>query len=79
MHKLPRFLKASFGNPDSMIECYRQFAVLLESEKGGEVELEVIYQVNGASWSPRYDIRVQTGEKKSLKVNVFDFFELLFR
>uniref|UniRef100_F1KXK2 Protein F37C4.5 n=1 Tax=Ascaris suum TaxID=6253 RepID=F1KXK2_ASCSU len=36
----------------------RHISVLLESSEGGEVELDVSYQVWGAKWYPSYDIRV---------------------
>ncbi|KHJ85366.1 hypothetical protein OESDEN_14911 [Oesophagostomum dentatum] len=46
----------------------RSIIITLESEKGGPVELLVSYQVRRAFWNPSYDIRVETGEKKSLKM-----------
>lgn len=42
--------------------------ITLESEKGGPVELDVFYQVDGATWRPRYELRVDTAGQRSLKV-----------
>ncbi|VDO22529.1 unnamed protein product [Heligmosomoides polygyrus] len=39
---------------------FRSIIITLESEKGGPIELEVSYQVHGASWRPSYDLRVDT-------------------
>uniref|UniRef100_A0A0M3I5L1 DUF4139 domain-containing protein n=1 Tax=Ascaris lumbricoides TaxID=6252 RepID=A0A0M3I5L1_ASCLU len=39
---------------------YRHISVLLESAKGGEVVLDVSYQVRAAKWSPSYDIRIDS-------------------
>ncbi|CAJ0590689.1 unnamed protein product [Cylicocyclus nassatus] len=47
----------------------KSIIITLESEKGGHVKLEVNYQVHGASWSPSYDIRVDTrGQQPSLRI-----------
>ncbi|CAJ0590686.1 unnamed protein product [Cylicocyclus nassatus] len=47
----------------------KSIIITLESEKGGHVKLEVSYQVHGASWSPSYDIRVDTtGKQPSLRI-----------
>ncbi|KHJ98112.1 hypothetical protein OESDEN_01903 [Oesophagostomum dentatum] len=46
----------------------KSILISLESEKGGKVELEVTYQVHGASWRPSYDMRVETSAAQSLKV-----------
>ncbi|VDK58235.1 unnamed protein product [Anisakis simplex] len=45
----------------------RHVSVLLESAEGGDVELDVSYQVSGATWQPSYDIRVdeKTSEDES--------------
>ncbi|KAF8375430.1 hypothetical protein PRIPAC_81859, partial [Pristionchus pacificus] len=40
-------------------------SILLDSEKGGKVELELTYQVWGANWNPFYDVRVDTKEGKT--------------
>ncbi|WKY06172.1 hypothetical protein Q1695_006405 [Nippostrongylus brasiliensis] len=45
--------------------------VTLDSEKGGLVELEVSYQVHGASWRPSYDLRVDTTGEHVLKISYF--------
>lgn len=42
--------------------------ITLESEKGGPVELDVFYQVDGATWRPRYELRVDTAGQRSLKI-----------
>lgn len=47
----------------------RSIVITLESEKGGPIELEVSYQVYGASWRPSYDLRVDTAGQRSLKVS----------
>lgn len=39
-----------------------QVAVLLDLEAEGKVELEVRYQVTGASWAPVYDLRLSEGD-----------------
>ncbi|VDN17095.1 unnamed protein product [Gongylonema pulchrum] len=44
--------------------------VFLESEKGGEVELDISYQVTCASWHPTYEIRVQSATN-TLKLSYF--------
>uniref|UniRef100_A0A914WYI1 Protein F37C4.5 n=1 Tax=Plectus sambesii TaxID=2011161 RepID=A0A914WYI1_9BILA len=51
----------------------RDISILLDSEEGGEVELDVSYQVYGANWRPSYDIRVFTNsakpdEKSAMKI-----------
>ncbi|PIO73824.1 hypothetical protein TELCIR_04191 [Teladorsagia circumcincta] len=50
----------------------RQFSksivITLESDKGGSVQLELMYQVYGANWRPSYDLRVDTSGQQSLKV-----------
>ncbi|VDP42830.1 unnamed protein product [Heligmosomoides polygyrus] len=46
----------------------RSIVITLESEKGGPVELDVFYQVDGATWRPRYELRVDTAGQRSLKV-----------
>ncbi|VDP62168.1 unnamed protein product [Heligmosomoides polygyrus] len=47
----------------------KSIVITLESEKGGPIELEVSYQVYGASWRPSYDLRVDTAGQRSLKVS----------
>lgn len=51
-------------------------SVLLEAADDTEVELYVSYVVHGASWSPKYDIRVFSGENK-LKVVTEIFSEII--
>uniref|UniRef100_A0A0M3JKH7 Cadherin domain-containing protein n=1 Tax=Anisakis simplex TaxID=6269 RepID=A0A0M3JKH7_ANISI len=46
---------------------------LLESADGGDVELDVSYQVWGARWYPSYDIRIedkQSDEENNMKVTL---------
>uniref|UniRef100_A0A915BS07 Protein F37C4.5 n=2 Tax=Parascaris univalens TaxID=6257 RepID=A0A915BS07_PARUN len=48
------------GNAKNNENYIRHISVLLESAKGGEVVLDVSYQVWGAKWSPSYDIRIDS-------------------
>ncbi|KHN86723.1 Protein F37C4.5 [Toxocara canis] len=42
----------------------RHISVLLESAQGGNVKLDISYQVWGAKWFPSYDIRIDSSESK---------------
>jgi len=46
----------------------RRIVVLVELEAEGETELEVSYQVTGASWQPLYDLRVREAEGARLSL-----------
>ncbi|VDN32462.1 unnamed protein product [Gongylonema pulchrum] len=48
----------------------RSICLLLESNSGGDVELDVSYQVPSASWRPSYEIRVQSATN-TLKLSYF--------
>lgn len=48
----------------------RNIVVVLESANGGDVELDVSYQVSCASWRPAYEIRVQSSTNE-LKLSYF--------
>ncbi|EPB65160.1 hypothetical protein ANCCEY_15777, partial [Ancylostoma ceylanicum] len=61
-------LELSRAESDNNARNYsKSILIAIESEKGGLVELEVSYQVYGASWHPSYDMRVETSGKQSLK------------
>ncbi|XP_064629539.1 uncharacterized protein LOC135488724 isoform X3 [Lineus longissimus] len=42
----------------------REVVILMEATEDGEVELLLSYVVNKAKWSPRYDIRVFSGDSR---------------
>lgn len=46
--------------------------MLLESSEGGEVELDVSYQVWGAKWYPSYDIRVDNKSDQGNNMKVWE-------
>ncbi|KAF8383672.1 hypothetical protein PRIPAC_72814 [Pristionchus pacificus] len=46
-------------------EMSKNVIILLEASEAGPVSLEVTYQVWKASWSPLYDIRVETKDSKT--------------
>ncbi|KAK6746979.1 hypothetical protein RB195_000307 [Necator americanus] len=56
---------------NSLHQYSKSIVISLESEKGGLVNLEVSYQVHGASWQPSYDMRVETSGKQSLKITYY--------
>ncbi|CAJ0603869.1 unnamed protein product [Cylicocyclus nassatus] len=59
---------------ESLFRCennIRTIVITLESEKGGDVDVDVSYQVNKARWMPSYDIRYDTRETNSLKVTYY--------
>ncbi|EYC21037.1 hypothetical protein Y032_0020g193 [Ancylostoma ceylanicum] len=65
-------LELSRAESDNNAHNYsKSILIAIESEKGGLVELEVSYQVYGASWHPSYDMRVETSGKQSLKITYF--------
>ena len=43
---------------------YLNLMILIETSEPGELELEVSYLVNQASWHPLYDLQVDTAEKQ---------------
>ena len=56
----------------------RDISILLDSEEGGEVELDVSYQVYGANWRPSYDIRVFTNSAKPDEKSAMKVFFIIF-
>lgn len=50
--------------------CSQAATITLECAEDAEAELDVIYQVQNAGWSPSYDIRVDT-EKPSMNITYF--------
>lgn len=38
--------------------------VLLDVKESGQVELNVSYVVSNAGWSPKYDLRVMSADRK---------------
>lgn len=43
---------------------YFNLIILIEASEGGELELEVSYLINRASWQPLYDLKVDTVEEQ---------------
>jgi hypothetical protein len=41
----------------------KQVSVVLNSEKAGNVRLEISYLITGASWNPSYEIRAQSNDR----------------
>jgi len=50
------------------IESFYDVEVTLEGKKDGKVELEVTYQVDGARWSPSYDIDLYPRKAKVRRI-----------
>jgi uncharacterized protein (TIGR02231 family) len=50
------------------IESFYDVEITLEGKKEGKVELEVTYQVNGARWSPSYDVDLYPGKAKVRRI-----------
>ncbi|KHN86728.1 Protein F37C4.5 [Toxocara canis] len=72
---------AKINNEIRIAQNSEQFAkhisVLLESAEGGDVELDVAYQVGNARWYPSYDIRIDSTPKNGSSMKLIYYGKIM--